>query len=325
MKTHRISGIILGVLAVFIAAPNLVQAAYPDRPITLVLPLGAGGSHDLHARGVTPELSKILGQPVIVKLLPGGSGMKGTESVANGPADGYTIIFTHNYFDLMVPQTQKVPFNTLKAFKTIARINYAAPIFMTHPSTQFKTLKDYVAYAKKNPGNINFGHSGVWSVLYVPAVQLSQAAGIKVNMIPHKGGGPSLRALLSGQDDIGGLFATQSRAHVKARKLIPLAVVGTERMTNDPDFKNVPTTVELGFPSVSAQMNRIFMAPSNTPPDRLKKLRDAFAQLSKSPAFKAYVEKLGEHVQYMSGEEYDKLRPAQYKVFTDLLKSMSAK
>jgi len=325
MKTHRISGIIVSAFALFLSAPSPSQAEYPDRPVTLVLPLGAGGSHDLHARGVTPDLSKVLGQPVVVKLLPGGSGMKGTGFVADGPADGYTIIFTHNYFDQMVPQTQKVPFDTLKDFKTIARINFSAPIFMTHPGTPFKTLKEFVDYAKKNPGKVNIGHSGVWSVLYVPALQLAQAAGLKVNFVPHKGGGPSLRALLAGQDDFGGLFATQARPHVKAGKLIPLAIVGTQRLANDPDFKDVPTTVELGYANVTATMDRIFMAPAKTPPDRLKKLRDAFEQLSKMDSFKDYIEKIGEHVEFMRGDEYDKLRPEKYQVFSGLLKSITSK
>jgi tripartite-type tricarboxylate transporter receptor subunit TctC len=274
---------------------------------------------------MTPELGKILGQPVIVKLLPGGSGMKGTEFVANGPADGYTILFTHNYFDQLVPQIQKVPFDPLKDLKAVARINMGTPIFFTHAGTSVKTLKDFVSYAKAHPGTINFGHSGVWSVLYVPALQLVREAGLKVNFIPHKGGGPLLRALLAGQDDVGGLFATQSRPHVKAGKLIALAIVGKERLKDDPDFKDVPTTVELGYPSVTATMDRIVMAPAKTPPERLKILRDAFEKLSKSPAFKAYVEKIGEHVQFMGGEEYDQLRPEKYKVFGDLIKEMTAK
>jgi len=323
MKRHGISRLISGAFALLSFTPLLSHAEFPDRPITMVLPLGAGGSHDLHARGMTPELGKILGQPVIVKLLPGGSGMKGTEFVANSPADGYTIIFTHNYFDQLVPQIQKVPFDPLKDFKTVARINMGTPLFETHADAPFKTLKEFIAYSKANPGKVNFGHSGVWSVLYVPALQLVRAAGLKVNFIPHKGGGPLLRALLAGQDDIGGLFATQSRTHVKAGKLIALAVVGNERLKDDPDFKNVPTTVELGYPKVTATMDRIVMASAKTPPERLKILRDAFEKLSKSQSFKAYVEKIGEHVQFMGGAEYDKLRPEKFKVFTGLIKSMT--
>ncbi len=311
--------------ALLFALSGSLFAAYPDRPITLVLPLSPGGSHDLHARGISPELGKILGQPVVVKFLPGGAGMKGTGYVADAAKDGYTILFTHNYFDQMVPQTRKVPFNVLKSFNTLARINYSQPMFLTHPGTGLKSLKDVVARAKANPGKMTFGHSGVWSVMYTPMMQFVQATGIKVNLIPHKGGGPVLRALLASQDDVGGLFATQSRPHFKAGKLIPLAVVGDKRLEGDPEFGNVPSMAELGYPTVTASMDRIFMAPSGLPPDRLQKLRAAFDELVTRQAVKDYIKNLGDEVKYMNGADYDAIRPEKYKTFTLLLKSMTAK
>jgi len=304
---------------------SLLAASYPDRPVTLVIPLSPGGSHDLHARGITPALGKILGQPVIVKFLPGGAGMKGTGYVADAAPDGYTILFTHNYFDQMVPQTRKVPFDVLKSFHALARINYSQPIFMTYPGTGLKSLKDVVARAKANPGKMTFGHSGVWSVMYTPMMQFVQATGIKVNFIPHKGGGPVLRALLAGQDDVGGVFATQSRPHFKAGKLVPLAVVGDKRLEGDPEFGNVPSMAELGYPSVTSTMDRIFMAPAGVPPDRLNKLRAAFDELVTQQAVKDYIANLGDEIKYMNGADYDLLRPAKYRQFTQLIKTMTAK
>lgn len=312
----------LGLL--FTVSGPLLAASFPDRPITLVIPLSPGGSHDLHARGITPELGKILGQPVVVKFLPGGAGMKGTGFVAEANPDGYTIIFTHNYFDQMVPQTQKVPFDVLKSFTTLARINYSQPMFMTRPGTPFKTLKEVVAYAKANPGRVTFGHSGVWGVMHTPMLQFVKAADIKVNFIPHKGGGPILRALLASQDDVGGVFATQARPHFKAGKLIPLVVVGDKRLEGDPEFGSVPTMAELGYPTVTSTMDRIFMAPTGVPPDRLKTLRHAFDELVKSQAVKDYIKNLGDEIKYMGGADYDALRSAKYRTFTSLIKSMTA-
>ena len=312
-------------LAAALLAPLPALAAYPERPITLVLPVGPGGSHDLHARGITSIIGDILGQPMIVKLLPGGAGMKGTGFVASAKADGYTIIFSHNGFDQLVPQTQKVSFSSLKDFKALARINYAQPMLIASSGKPFKTFKEFIAYAKKNPGKVNLGHSGVWGALYTPAVQLIKETGIKVNLIPHKGGGPGLQAILAGQDHVGGAFATQARAHAKAGKLIPLAVVGDTRIEGDPDFKNVPTTAELGFKSVSFTMERIFMAPAGVPADRLKVLRDAFEKLMANPSFKAFMKNIGEPIQFMKGEEYDKLRPGRYSEYTGLIKEMTKK
>jgi tripartite-type tricarboxylate transporter receptor subunit TctC len=308
-----------------LAVSGSLFAAYPERPITLVIPLSPGGSHDLHARGITPELGKLLGQPVVVKFLPGGAGMKGTGFVAEAKPDGYTILFTHNYFDQMVPQTRKVPFDVLKSFNALARINYSQPIFMTYPGTQLKDLKDVVARAKANPGKVTFGHSGVWSVMYTPMMQFVQAANIKVNFIPHKGGGPVLRALLAGQDEVGGVFATQSRPHFKAGKLVPLAVVGDKRLEGDPEFGNVPSMTELGYPTVTSTMDRIFMAPAGMPPDRLNKLRSAFDQLVEQQAVKDYIKNLGDEIKYLNGAGYDVLRPAKYQTFTVLIKTMTAK
>jgi tripartite-type tricarboxylate transporter receptor subunit TctC len=305
--------------------PAPAQAAYPERPITLVLPVSAGGSHDLHARGITSILGDILGQPMIVKLVPGGAGMKGTGFVASAKPDGYTILFSHNGFDQLVPQTQKVTFNTLNDFKSIARINYGQPIFIANASKPWKTMQEFIAHAKKNPGKLNWGHSGAWGAGHVPSAQLARAAGIKVNFIPHKGGGPSLQAVLSGQDDMGIAFPTQARAHVKAGKIRALVVVGDTRLANDPDFKNVPSAAELGYRQVSFTMERIFLAPSGVPEDRLKVLRGAFEKLTQHASFKTFMKNIGEPIQFMKGEDYDKLRPGRYAEYRELIESMTGK
>ena len=312
-------------LGAALLAPVPAQAAYPDRPITLVIPLGAGGSHDLHARGITGVISDILGQPMIVKLMPGGAAMQGTSFAAQASPDGYTILFTHNGLDLLVPQTQKVTFNPLKDFKSIARVNYGLNMFITHKGAPFKTFKEFVEYAKKNPGKLNFGHSGVWGAIYTPAVQLMKETGIRMNMIPHRGGGPSLQALLAKQDQISGAFPTQARPHVKAGTIIPLAVIGDARIKGDPDFKDVPTTAELGFKTINFVMDRYFLAPAKVPEDRLKVLRDAFRKLIDHPSFKAFMKNIGEPVQYLDGPEYEKLRPGLWAEYTTLIKLMTGK
>lgn len=319
----RVLGLLL--LIALTAAPMAADAAYPTRPITLVLPVGAGGSHDLHARGITSIIADILGQPMVVKLVPGGAGMKGTGFVAKAKADGYTILFSHNGFDQLVPQTRKVPFNTMRDFKTIAKINHGQPIFISLSNKPWKNMKELIAYAKKNPGKINWGHSGVWGAGHTPSLQFVKAAGIKVNFIPHKGGGPSLRALLSGQDDVGIAFPTQARPHVKSGKVRALLVTGDKRLSKDPDFKNVPSAGEMGYKGVSFQMDRIFMAPAKTPADRLKTLRDAFEKLTKNKSFKRFMRSIGEGVVFVGGEDYDKTRAVRYKEFTALIKAMTGK
>ncbi len=323
MKTLRLSSLIAFIVASL--APLTARAEYPDRPITVVIPLGAGGSHDLHARGITPILSKILGQPVVVSLVPGGAGMKGTTQVAKANPDGYTILFTHNAFDQLTPQTRKVEFDPKTAFKSLARINASEPMLGAHVGVPYKTLAEFIDYAKKNPGKVNVGHTGVWGVGFVPTVQLIKAAGIKVNLIPHQGGGPSMRAVLAGEDDMTFGFVTQYRPHYKAGKMIMLGIAGDKPLKDDPDFKDVKTMTQLGYPGVDFTMDRIFMAPAGIPADRLEKLRKAFDQLNKTPAFKAFLTSIGEKVDYMSGADYDVYRAKRINQFADLIKEIGAK
>jgi tripartite-type tricarboxylate transporter receptor subunit TctC len=323
MKALRLLGTVA--LAAALAAPLSARAEYPDRPITVVIPLGAGGSHDLHARGITPILSEILGQPVVVSLVPGGAGMKGTTQVAKATPDGYTIIFTHNAFDQLTPQTRKVDFDPKTAFKSVARINASEPMLAARAGVPYKTLAELIDYAKKNPGKVNIGHTGVWGVGFVPTMQFIKAAGIKVNLIPHTGGGPAMRAVLAGEDDLSFGFATQYRPHYKAGKLVPLALAGDNPLKDDPEFNQVKTMKELGYPGVDFTMDRIFMAPAGIPADRLAKLRKAFDEMNKSPKFHAFLKSIGEKTDYMSGGEYDDYRAKRIKQMADLIKEVGAK
>jgi tripartite-type tricarboxylate transporter receptor subunit TctC len=312
-------------LTAALAVPFAARAEYPEKPITVVIPLGAGGSHDLHARGITSIMSDIIGQPMVVKLVPGGAGMKGTTMVATGPADGYTLIFTHNAFDQLTPQTRKVEFDPAKAFKSVARINQAEPLLVIRANAPYKTFDEFIAYAKKNPGKINFGHSGVWGVSFMPTMQLIKDTGIKVNLVPHQGGGPTLRALLAGEDDAHFGFATQTRPHQKAGKVIAIAIAGDQRLKDDPDFKDVKSMAELGHPKVGFTMERIFMVPAGVPDDRVAKLRKAFDELVKNKSFATFIKSIGEKVDYMNGADYDKKRQAQITEYKDLIKEVGSK
>jgi tripartite-type tricarboxylate transporter receptor subunit TctC len=160
---------------------------------------------------------------------------------------------------------------------------------------------------------------------FVPTVQFIKEAGIKVNLIPHQGGGPALRAVLAGEDDLTFGFVTQYRPHYKAGKLVPLALAGNKRLKDDPDFNQVPTMDELGFKSVDFTMDRIFMAPAGVPADRLDKLRKGFDELVKNKSFLAFIKSIGEKVDYMSGAEYDVYRERRIKQMAELIKEIGAK
>jgi tripartite-type tricarboxylate transporter receptor subunit TctC len=312
---------ILGSFAIGAAmlAPAAAQEKFPERPITLVLPMSAGGSHDLHARGITSIIADVLGQPMVVKLVPGGAGMKGTKEVADADPDGYTLIFTHNGFDQIVPQTRDAGFDPLTSFTSVAKINQSEPILCVPGDRPYKTLEEFLAYAKEHPGEVNFGHTGNWGAAHIPTMQLINDTGIEVNLIPHQGGGPSLQALLAGEDDIGFIFTTQARAHAKAGKINCIALAGDQALTSDPDFAEVPTMASLGHPGVSFTMERIFMAPAGVPEDRLQTLRDAFAALLENKSFERFINSIGEKVVFESGADYEAKRPGRIEEYKQLI------
>jgi tripartite-type tricarboxylate transporter receptor subunit TctC len=311
-------------LALAIAAGAALPAGaaraddYPAKPITMIIPLGAGGSHDLNARVMTSMLPTYLGQPVVVELMPGGSGRIGTAAAAKAKPDGYTLLFTHNFIDELQQHVSKLPYNPNKDFVVIARTNTAPPSLSVRADSQFKTIKDMLDYAKANPGKVKFGHSGNWGAAMVPGAALLQAAGVKMSLVPYKGGGPAMRGVLAGDVDFTVAFPSVITSQGdKVRTLVTLA--------DKPAFPNVPTTGEVGFPDVAniATMQRVVLAPAGTPPERLAKLREAFAKLAQDKTYMTLLKKLGENNEYMDAEKYTQMRLNQDKAYAKLVKDLT--
>lgn len=312
--------ITLTIAAVCLAAAGSMAASaddsYPSKPITLILPLGAGGSHDLNARVFTSVVPQYINQAMIVKLMPGASGQKGTAAAAKARPDGYTLLFTHNYFDQLQQHVTKLPYDTNKDFESVARLNYGIASIVVLASSPFKTLKDMIDYAKENPGKLKFGHSGNWGAVMVPGAQLLQEAGVKMTLVPHKGGGPSMKALLAG--DVDFTLAFPSVIGAQGDTLRVLATGGDERL-----YKDVPTLKELGYSSDVGVMHRIIMAPKGVPAERLAKLRAAFAEMQKDKTYKRLIGRIGENMGYMDGPDYEKIRPTQSDNYKKLVSEIT--
>ncbi len=309
------AGLVAGLA--FSGSPAAAQK-FPEKPITMIIPLGAGGSHDLNGRIMTSVLPSILGQPVIVQLMPGAGGQNGTAAAAKAAPDGYTLLYTHNFIDELQPNVKKLPYDTNKAFVAVARPNTGDPILVVRADSQFKTFKEMIAYGKANPGKLKFGHSGNWGAVMVPGAIMLNKAGVKAVLVPYQGGGPALRAVLSG--DVDFTFAFPSVYYSNEKKLRPLAIVG-----NDKFLPGVPTVAELGFPEITdlGMMHRVVLAPRGIPADRLEILRKAFAALPKDKTYKTLMKKLGENTANMDGADYEKVRQKQAKDYADLVKGFS--
>ncbi len=318
MQTKTIIGSFLGaVLLLGLGLPAAQADKYPSKPITMIIPLGAGGSHDLNARVFTSVIPKYLGNAIIVKLMPGASGQKGTAAAAKAKPDGYTLLFTHNYIDQLQQHIEKLPYNTTKDLVTVARLNYGPISLITKPNKPWKSIKELIAHGKKNPGKIKMATSGNWGAVMVPGARVFAKAGVQVNFIPYKGGGPAFRAFLADEVDITMMFPSVIKGRVKAGKIRVLASAGKKRMFKAPTFK------ELGFDDDIGYMNRIIMAPRGVPEDRLKTLREAIAKLNKNKTYKKLMKKLGENTAYMDGADYEKLRATQKARYGKLVRKLT--
>lgn len=297
------------------AAPISAQT-FPDRPITMIIPLGAGGSHDLNARVITSVLPQILGQPVVVQLMPGAGGQTGTAAAAAAPADGYTLLFTHNFIDELQQFVTTLPYTPNEDFVAVARTNTAQPVLVVRNDSPFQTFEELAEHGRNNPGDMRFGHSGNWGAFMVPGLALMQETGVDATLIPYQGGGPVIQALLAG--DIDFTFAFPSV--LSGQDLRALLVVG-----DDAILDGIPTTTELGYDLVSeiGVMHRVVLAPAGTPDDRLAVLRDAFAQLNEDPTYLQLLGRLDENSAMMDGVEYNEVRVEQAESYRALVESFT--
>lgn len=272
--------------ALAVAATAMVASAasaaddYPNKSITLIIPLGAGGSHDLNARVFTSIIPQYLGQPVVVKLMPGASGQTGTAAAARARPDGYTLLFTHNYFDQLQQYVTKLPYDTFKDFETVAMLNSAASCVANKPGRPYKTWEEMIAYAKENPGKIEMAHSGQWGAGMVHSAQIMKQYGIRFNLTPYPGGGPAMKALLADDADMTTGFPITIQT--VGSGVYPLACgAPSEAIPADTPIygKDIPEMDGVGF------MQRIVMAPTGVPAERMKKLRDAFQALKEDKTF----------------------------------------
>ncbi|HEV8641767.1 MAG TPA: tripartite tricarboxylate transporter substrate binding protein [Methylomirabilota bacterium] len=301
MLRYRMS-VLLAVALALIGVPAAASAQeFPTKPIELVIPFGPGGSHDLTARAVASVAHQYLGQPLLVVLKPGGGGAVGSQHVIRSKPDGYTLLFGGSGPNTTFALVQKAPVGP-DQFTPVARINYSAPLLAVRADAPWKSLRELVDHAKKNPGKLNFANSGPWGAADLPMRMLAKAAGFEYNNIPHDGGGPSMLAVLGGHADATFGFTAQLVPQIAAGKMRVLAVTDVKR---HPDLPNVPTVKEEGY-DVVFTMWRSVLAPKGTPQAILDKLETAFKKLSEDRSFKALIKSLGDEVHFQGGKDFEK-------------------
>ena len=290
---------LLMTVLVFTGGPAL--AAYPERPITLLVGFAPGGSLDLSARALAASVEKILGQPVVIENKTGGTGTVALAALLSQKPDGYTLCATPSSVLIRVSQMQQVPFKPLKSFKPI--IGYTTPQLgiAVKSDAPWKTLKDLVNDARKHPGKFKYATTGVGSTTHAAVEEI--AAKEKVNMIhiPYKGSVEALTALMGGHVEFASLTSEFIPA-VKSGQLRLLATMGEER---SPSFPKVPTLKQAGYNFVNDAVYAV-VAPSDLPPELAAKLEKAFTQAIKDKQYRETLSKMDLVPVYYSSKNFDK-------------------
>jgi tripartite-type tricarboxylate transporter receptor subunit TctC len=277
-------------------AASTAFAAYPDRPIKLVVPWAAGGDTDNIFRPFAPLMQKHLGQTVVIANVGGASGTKGAKEAKDSPPDGYTIFAVHD--SIHSTYYTGVADVQYTDFEPVCLITATASVLTASPKTAWKTWQDLLADAKKRPGQISVGATLGSTSHFFPAL-IEQAAGIKFKYVSYDGLAPRMNAILGGHVDLTDSNLTQ-KGKIEAGELKFLAIATEQR---SPELPNIPTLKELGV-NVVFQLNRGILAPKGTPADVLAKLESACAAVAKEPAFVEAMKKQGTDVRYMDRAAY---------------------
>jgi tripartite-type tricarboxylate transporter receptor subunit TctC len=264
---------------------------YPDRPIRLIAPFPAGGLADVLARAVGDEMSKTLGQPVIVENRAGAGGNTGADAVAKAAPDGYTLLMSSAGILTANPFLYaKMPFDAETAFIPVSNVAEMSMLLVVNPKVEAKSLKEFVALAKAQPGKINFGSPGIGTTGHLGLAMFMHAADVKITHVPYRGAAPAVQDLIAGQID--GVVDNPPTVlpHIAAGKLRPLAVAAKARMALLPD---VPTAAEQGVTNYEASSWFGIAAPAGTPPAIIARLHKEIAAAVRTEVMQQRFSKTG--------------------------------
>lgn len=298
----------LGLLAALAAAPDSRAADYPTRPIKLVIPYAAGGPTDIFGRLLAEYLGKDLKQAVFVENKGGAQGAIGAEMVAHSEPDGYTLLGTSGSVIILNPLLyKKLSYDPAKDLRMLALVTEVPVVMCVHPSVPAKTVAEFVAYAKQNPGKLNFGSSGTGSFTHLAGEMFKQMAGIEMTHIAYKGAAPALTDVISGNIQL--MFESVSLAlpPIRSGMLRPLGISSIQR---DSDLSDVPTIAESGYPEYFVNVWNGVAAPAGLPDDVRRVLTASLNRALNDDAFRASVEKVGYSV-------FRPLSPAAIAEFVD--------
>ena len=304
----------------FTALTSVASAqSFPDRNIVLVVPNPPGGLVDTSARLLSEPLTRVIGQTVVVDNRPGASGNIAYQFVANAKPDGYTLLISYSGYHVGNPALMdKLPWDPVRDFSPIALLTISTNVIAVHPSVPVNNLKEFIAYAKANPGKLNYASQGNGSVSHIGTEMFKQSTGIEMTHVPYKGSGPAIQDVLAGQVQVFISTPPSLMQHVQSGKLKGLAVTGKSR---HPGMPNVPTTAEAGLPSFQLESWVGLFAPAGTPAPVITKLTESVKKSLALPEVKERADAAGVELRYLTPAATDALVKKELPYWNKAIKS----
>jgi tripartite-type tricarboxylate transporter receptor subunit TctC len=312
------------VLVSFLLLPAVGGTAekFPAKPIEMVVPFAAGGSTDVLARLVAKYAPKYFDKPLVVVNKPGGGGITGTEGVVRSKPDGYSLFVGYGSgHDLVTPHFQKMPYDTFNDLIPVCRLSVHSIVMIIRGDAPYKNLKEFIDWGKKKD-QVTASVSTKAGSVDITFQAVGKATGLKLVTVPFRGGAESVTAIVGGQTDCGGNHPSEIISHIKAKRLIPIAVALESRDSAIPD---VPTFKELGYNVVAVGSVKGVAAPKGTPPEVISYLSERFKKVCDDPEFVKSMKDIGQPVMYQGPQEFGKYMKEGFAQYGQMIKEFNIK
>jgi tripartite-type tricarboxylate transporter receptor subunit TctC len=311
-------------VAAALAAPAGLASAqdYPNRPVKIIVPFGAGGPADIFSRQIAQSLSEHFKQSFVIENRPGAGSIIGTDAVAKSAPDGYTLLSmsnTHTTNESLVPNR---PFELMRDFVAVSPINYSDLVMVVHPSVPAKDLKEFIALAKSKPGQLNYASSGPGTPYHMAGELFKYMSGTDIVHVPHKASGEARNSVLGGHVQMMFDAIPTMATNVQAGQVRAIGTSGEKRSTIMPD---VPTIGEAGVPGYESTIWLGIMAPKGTPQEIVDKLNTAMNTMMKQPALQEAWAKQGASPMLMTPKEFDTLLRKDIEKWATVVKTANIK
>jgi tripartite-type tricarboxylate transporter receptor subunit TctC len=314
----------LAVISILAVMPWTAAGAqdYPNKPVRIIVPFGAGGPADVYARVLAQHLGDSFKQSFVVENRPGAGAIIGTDAVAKAEPDGYTLLLmsnTHTTNESLIPNR---PYELMRDFAPVSPINYSDLLMVAHPSTGVKNLQDFIALAKKDPGRLNYASSGPGTPYHMAGELFKAMSGTNIIHVPHKSSGDMRSSVIGGHVQMMFDAITVMAQGVQSGQLIALGTTGKQR---SPVMPNVPTVAEAGVPGYEATIWLGILAPAKTPKPVIDKLNAEIVKIMNRSDVKEAWAKQGAVPMTMSPAEFDKYIRADIEKWAQVVKVSGAK